>query len=512
MQLKTFSALALLLTAAPLYAQTDTPQNSAPQSHLEQLLAARPLLKQTLSLSEAVTIALRESPVVRGAVEETKAALGQLNAARAEKRPTLSANTFLSGGSISNIVESPSATSGGMIMNLPRGSYFDQNLMLMAPLYTGGRLNTLVTQARALHDASQADLESQRQEIALLVRTAYHEIQARRALVEVQQARLRENQEQLRLDRVRADEGKIPPFYVQRSEAEVAAAQQEIVNTTRDVELSLLQLKTVMGVHPASQIEVGGALEYQPSAALFAQLTGTSPDVAAPISNSQMEVASAASVLPPELSALLFLAERTRPELRAASFRVTGAKAEATAVGQAYRPQVNAFMMGDVFKSRGQSSTAGTTFGVAASIPIFTGGRKSAAQQIAQAQSRVQQQARERVLLEVAQSVNAAFLNLRAAEQNITTVQTALVAAREDYRVARVRYEAGKSIPVEVLDALAARTRAASNQVQALYEWNVARDQLLRAVGVIALNAGNAEDGAPLVSLPDPVPVTVPKQ
>lgn len=100
----------------------------------------------------------------------------------------------------------------------------------------------------------------------------------------------------------------------------------------------------------------------------------------------------------------------------------------------------------------------------------------------------------------------------RATNSEIQEVTNALVAAREDYRVARLRYEAGKSIPVEVLDALSARTRAASNQVQALYDWNVARDQLLRAGGVITLNAGNAGDDAPLVSLPDPVPITVSKQ
>ena len=586
--MKTPLAAVLLALAAPVAAQqTDSPSTEAsgqapptaqpdparsplvPQAiaqaapfapgDLERLLAARPIVNGPLSLDEAVATALRESPVVRGAKEEVEAALGRLNAARAERKPMLSANTFLSGGSLPNIVESPQLPVARMIMGLPRGAYFDQNLMLMAPLLTGGRLKALVRQAQAGREASQAELEGQRQEIALLTRTAYREVQARRALVEVQQARLRENEEQLRLDRIRAQEGKIPPFFVLRQEAEVAATQQELTNAARDVGLSLLQLRTVMGVHPTSAFTIPGALEYQPSADFLARLTGapsatggaalsptspgtaalssavpgvstpqapapttgsTAPGVAAPgtslpgapapdvgstvppasTSGASASSGSASGVsasppatsgIPSGLGALLRVAERGRPELRAVGLRISGAELETSAIGAAYKPQVNAFVMGDMGQSggfgssRGSSRFGGVTFGIAASVPLYTGGRRSAAIQSAQAARRRLEREREQVALEVAQSVSGAFLNLNAGEQNILTAQAALRSAQEDYRVARIRYEAGRSIIVEVLDALATRVRAESNLVQALFGYNVARDQLLRAVGVL---------------------------
>lgn len=535
---------------------------------LERLLATRPVVNGPLSLDEAVATALRESPVLRGAEEEVEAALGRLNAARAERKPMLSANTFLSGGSLPNIVESPQLPIARMIMGLPRGAYFDQNLMLMAPILTGGRLRALVRQAQAGREASQAELEGQRQEIALLARTAYREVQARRALVDVQQARLRENEEQLRLDRIRAEEGKIPPFFVLRQEAEVAATRQELTNAARDVELSLLQLRTVMGVNPASNFSIPGTLEYQPSVDFIARLSGaasttggsalnvatpntpvptlpeavnsgvSSPQVPAPATGSTASSASApgapapdvGSTVPPAstsgastssgsasplpnasgissgLSALLRVAERGRPELRAAGLRIAGAELETSAIGAAYKPQVNAFVMGDIGQSggfgssRGGSRFGGVTFGVAASIPLYTGGRRSAAIQSAQAARRRLQSEREQVALEVAQSVNGALLNLNAWEQNIPTAQAALRSAQEDYRVARIRYEAGRSIAVEVLDALATRVRAESNLVQALFGYNVARDQLLRAVGVLDFAAPTAILTAPASS------------
>lgn len=518
--MKTPISWALLLAlAAPLRAQTPQaakgapPVNPDPQTPtvtgaangaalpvgaLERLLASRPVVNDALTLDAAVAIALRESPAIRGAAEEVEAALGRLNAARAERRPILTANTFLTGGSIGNIIESPQVAMGSALMNAPRGAFFDQNLTLMAPLYTGGRLKTLVRQATALREASQAELESRRQEVALLTRTAYREVLARRALVAVQRARLRENQEQLRLDRVRAQQGKIPPFFVLRQEAEVAATQQELTDAARDVELSLLQLQTVMGINPASALDVTGSLDYQPSAAFIVRLSGVAPrpatpNVAAPDAGSSApspnNPASPAPRLSAELSALLRAAERGRPELRAAGQRISGAELETSAISGSYRPQVNAFVMGDVMKMRGESLSGGTTFGLAASIPLFTGGRRSAALQSAQAERRRLERERERIALEVAQSVQSAYLNLRAAEQNIGTAQTASRAAQEDLRVARIRYESGRGVLVEVLDALAARTRAQSNIVQALFSYNVARDQLLRAVGELAPTA-----------------------
>ncbi|HZT42459.1 MAG TPA: TolC family protein [Chthonomonadaceae bacterium] len=439
--------------------------------NLAKLLAARPVLNQGLTLDQAVAIALKESPVVRGAAEEVQAAIGRVNAARAETRPWLSANTFLSGGSNSNIVASPSATQPQMLMALPRDAFFDQNLMLMFPLYTGGRLEAAIRQAAAMRNASQADLAAQRQEVALMTRAAYREVLARQALVGVAQARLKENQERLRVDQEKFSQGAVPLVTVRRDEAETAAAQQEVINAQRDVDLALVELKTVMGVHPASRLDLTDTNAYQPSADFLKALTA---GVAVP---------NQETALSPELAALLALAERQRPELQAAAQRVRGAQADIAGAQSAFLPQVNLFAMGDFQKGRYTASFLGTTYGLVASLPLYNGGQRHAHIQTADAERRRQEQDREQVALQVAQEVQNALLNLHAAEQNIQTARTAQTAAEEGYRVALQRYEAGRSVVVEVLDALAARTQAESGLVQALFQYNVAQDQLLRAVG-----------------------------
>jgi outer membrane protein len=459
-------------------------------SSLERLLASRPLVNRTLTLEGAVTLALKESPVIRGAVEEVQASAGRLNAARAETRPWVSANTFASGGSNSNIMSTPATTQPQFTALLPRDAFFDQNIMVMYPLYTGGRLSAMIRQAAALRSASQADLAARRQEVALMTRLAYREVLARRALVEVAQARLKENQERLRVDQNRLQQGAVPARVVQRDEAEVAAAQQEVTNAQRDVDIALVNLKTVIGIHPGSQLELTDTNGYESSADFLKELTAQAPGRSV-----QAVPGTPGTALPADLSALLRLAERERPELQAATERVRGAQAETSVARSAFQPQVNLFAMGDFQANRGSNGFVGTTFGVVASLPLYNGGERHAHVQTADAERRRQQQEQERIALQVAQEVSTALLNLRAAEQNIQTAQKAQTSAQEGYRVALQRYEAGRSTNVEALDALAARTQAESNVVQALFQYNVARDQVLHAVGRLVTGAMNHTPG-----------------
>ena len=483
--MKPYFFILLLAATAPLQAQ---PEN-APVD-LERLILARPLLTQALTGEEAVVIALRESPIARGAIAEVEVAEAQLDQARAGRKPAVALYGFLAGGSIPNNIVAPQTVRPQVVRRVASGGYADAKVAAMFPLYTGDRLQAMVRRATSLRTASLADAQAERQEIALLTRTAYHEVLARRALVDVWQERLNQDEEQLRIDRVRAEEGKIPPFYVQRTQAEVAASQQELTNATRDVDLSLTQLKTVMGVSPLSDLTITQTLQYQPSAELLTQLAPTvvtgESDLGTVPATAPLPQSMKTFEVPVVLPALLRLAQSQRPELQASLQRLQAADEQSAASRSAFRPQVNLFATGDLSNERvaGGGSASGVTYGIVAALPIFDGGLRRAQLRESEAENRRQQQEQERVALQVGQEVTNALLNLRAAEQNVNTAQTALGAAREDYRVARLRYEAGKSIPVEVLDALAARTRAQSNVVQALYNYNVARDQLRRAVGV----------------------------
>ncbi|MBC8134687.1 MAG: TolC family protein [Fibrella sp.] len=429
---------------------------------------ASPTVRAVTTIDDAVAFALRASPIIKIAAATRNAAAARVGIARAETRPTLSANTFVSGGTLPNIVQSPSLPVSTMIMGLPKGGYIDQNLMFMYPLYTGGRLAAMVRQAEAMRETSEAEREAKRQEVALLVRVAYRETLARRAATAASRTTLVASEERLRADRVRAEKGSIPAYFVSQDESEVATSRQAVAEAERDAELSLAALKTAMGVPLTARLALVENIESRSLAALVSEIVS-------PLGASQDAT----------VEALVRRAQEERTELAALAYRVSGARDGESVVRSQFRPQVNAFVMGDVFRGERQSGGTGITYGITASVPLIDGGSQRARRDEARAMREEQEAEGGKLLLEIGQEVNEAYLRAATAEQSIISAQAALASAQEAYKAADARYQAGRSVLSELLSVSAIRTRAESAVTRAVLEGGIAHDQLRRAVGVI---------------------------
>jgi outer membrane protein TolC len=303
--------------------------------------------------------------------------------------------------------------------------------------------------ARAQQQAAQSDLTTMRLDVALATRVAYRQVLLAAATVRIYEELVRTNEERLRIDRVAVEVGKIPPFNVFRDEAELADSRQKLIEARRDHDVGLVNLRTVMGVHPASEIIVAGELPFEAF-------------------TSALEEALAA-------------AEERRPELAAIRHRIAAGRQDVKVAKSAYRPQTYLMAMADVVTT--DRTEDGYLVGLAAGLPLLDGGGRRAAVDQAKANvARLTQQEQD-LALRIASEVTQELLNVKAAEESVHTAEQALTAAREDYRVAQLRYTEGKGINVEVLDALAALVRAQTNHVQALFDFNVAQDRLQRATG-----------------------------
>jgi outer membrane protein len=424
--------------------------------------STRPKIRQPLSLREAVEIALRESPILRGAVAELKAAEARLQMARSEKRWQLSINAFASTGTESAILASPPTVMPFATMLLPRRTFFDANAMLMFPIFTGGRLEALIRQAEAVRHATAAQLEAMRLDVALETKLAYRRALLAREMVRVAEVYVAAMEERVRVDKVAAQVGRIPEFWVLRSEAELANARQMLANAQRDYETALIALKAIMGVHPDSEITLTDELGRDEGRG----------------ARDELRVGEL-----PKREKLLAEAMEKRPELRAALRQAEAQNYAVRAAKALYAPQVGWTVMANYMSGTGDMGQGGYLAGIAVGLPIFDGGRRKAMVGEAQAMREKALAEVERLKLQIANEVDTALRELQTALQNLQTAQAALKAAKEDERVAKVRYEAGRSVLVEYLDALVTLLRAQVNEAQARYGLAVAEDKLRRAIG-----------------------------
>lgn len=411
-----------------------------------------PVVTQAVSVQEAVQIALKNNPRIRAQAADVDAAQSRVGMSRSQTKIRISTTTFATTGTMSNIITGPPAVEPQNAMRVPDETQLDQNLMAMYPIYTGGRLKNRVRATESLVNAARSDVKSTKLDVTLEASVAYRRALLARRFVEAYEQRVAESMERLRIAEEQFKEGRIAKFDLLRNQTELAEAQQLLVNSERDVNVAMIDLKTVLGISQASELTLTSELSLEP-----------------------VEV---------DIDELTLLAQRRRPEVAAAQARIKSAQATVGAAKALYKPQVYAVGMQDfAFSSGGDNFDQGFTIGVTAAIPLVDAGeRKSAVNEAKAMVERLEAEQRQ-VILMVNRDVATALAELQAAGRNVELSETAVEQAEEDYRVIRLRYEAGRSLNVEVLDALASLTRARTNYAGALYEYSVARDRLERAVG-----------------------------
>jgi len=191
-----------------------------------------------------------------------------------------------------------------------------------------------------------------------------------------------------------------------------------------------------------------------------------------------------------DLEASFAAALRSRPELRLADLDIAAAEKERELARAGYFPTVDLegrwFKRGtewDVDGGLGISDPEGWQVSALASWPFWQWGRTDHA--VAEKERRADQARlrREALADAVRLEVQQAFLRVEEAEQNIHTIEAALAQARENYRISEARYREQMATATDVLDARTLLSRTETNYYTALYDYQLARASLDRAVG-----------------------------
>ena len=421
----------------------------------DQSMPAPPVISSAaLSLRGAFSVASANSPALKQVQADADSASATARSTGAQTKPSLSATTYGTVGDSSNILTSSPGVMPQNIFAVPPHGFANQDLMLMVPLFTGGRLGSASASARRQGEAAALLVQASRLTVTEAVTEDYANAVRQEALVDVAQARLTAEDEQVRVTHEKVDAGRSAPVDLLRELAEQADAQQAMLAARNGVGLALIALKTTLGVSQGSDLTLSDTLD---------SLTGTSP-------------------APATLQDALLQADAHRPELAAAQRQVEAAQAGVRAARGEYAPQVYGVAMGDAMTGQGVGRV-GYTVGLTASLPLYDGGQRRADEDGAKAKldrARADAlQARQTVDGQVA----SAWLTVQTAAAQVQAATVGVAAAQQSYTLAGLRYNAGKSVSAERLDALSALTRAQGAVAQAKADLVIARARLQASLG-----------------------------
>jgi len=436
------------------------------------LLAAAPAGAQTLpridgplTLEQAVDLALQKNLRVKAAGADARAMDSMRRETIAPFWPQLSANGYFADQRMApNVYTSAGNTMARNYQVFNSDQTRDGNFTAMYPLFSGGRDWYTYKAAARRAEAGREMLRSAEVDAAMQARLDYIGVLRETENLRVTADLLRDVDERLRVTREAFTAGRVPRYYVLRDEAERANVVQMQAMAQSRAEQALVALKTTLGVDLASSITPADRLEFTP--------------VVVSIDAGVREAA-----------------ER-QPEIKAAVKQREASEAEVRAAYGNYFPQVSlsymydwAWMKNRAWESQEEGirmrgdNAEGYAVGVVVTLPLFDGLMRENALNTAKARLERAAQAEGLVRQQIAKDVNQAALMLAAAEKGVEASRKGLEQAEEEFRVVKERFQSGRGIQLEILDAQVALTRARFNAVNALADYHSALAMWVRATG-----------------------------
>lgn len=492
---------ALLLALLTARAAAQTPAVPPPSRPLQQRAAAE---GRVLSLDDVLALSEQQSEQVQIAEAGVTRAESEQLRARSEWLPQLSASASYdralasefegifdaAGPSCTPFTLNPQAPLGDRVAEIertlrdcpPAGNLFGGgegdgdgdgaslpfgrkntyrlNLVFAQNVYTGGRLTAQRDQARLGRDTAVLALGSARAQLALDVAQAYYDAVLSDRLVSIAEATLAQAEGTAEQVRQQREVGRAAEFDLVRAQVTRDSQRPEVIRRRNARDVAYLRLKQLLDLPLETTLQLGANLE--------------DPVLPMPASRFANAIATA------EAGAA---SEAARTAIAQAQNEVQQSEAAVRIARSQRLPSVSlSSSYGRVAYPSGFDGFAdwrtNWTLGIAAQVPLFTGGRIRADEMAARAtlgetQARLQL-TRELATLDSASS-RLELANARAAWDAMAgTVQQ----ARRAYEIAELRYREGVSTQLELSDARLLLQQAQANQAQAARDVQIARVRL----------------------------------
>lgn len=511
---------------------------------------------RAITLQDALAIALytnRNFASANAALQEAQGRTGQV---RSALNPTLSANANLTEYDAPTVANFSAFSGGGSgsssaashVVITPQ--FFPVlSATLALPLDVAGNLRTAVSQAQFQEVAARIDINRVRNEVVYSVKNAFYNVLRAQAQIAVATDSVNNALGRLNDANKNYAAGTAPRFDVISAQRDVANAQQDLINARAQLSVNMAALKNSIGLKIQTHLRITdqNAVDYPPGVvppsvppigpngqptgatvpptsvlvplpgAPAAKVETPQPEPSPPLPGTSANPNVAPTIPPtispvpgvnqngqvedefvfgPEFDALLKEALQTRPEVLESDAQIAAARRGIEYARRSTLPELrlsltNSYQPDPAAFNR--QNVGSITLGV--TVPLFDGGLARARVQEARGVQANAEVNRRTSVDQVQVDVQQAYIALVQARNRVAVANVGLAQAREAYRLARVRYNAGVSQQtgispqLELSNAQTTLAQAQSNQINALYDYNTARAQLDRAVGRYSFTA-----------------------
>jgi len=332
------------------------------------------------------------------------------------------------------------------------------------PIDVNGNLHHLLGAAKSGLKANEENFAAAANDIKLNTRNAFLEVLRAQKLIEVQEQALKDAQDQLKNTQLLEQGGVSAHVDTLRAESQVQQSQSDLITAKNALAIANANFNTILARPVDTQVNLMD-LQTLPSA---------------PTDEAKLRDDAHASR--PEAKSLLQARQ---------SFAETRRAAETGLL-----PNLNFSINYTRSFDTGAFALPYTLDGaLTLSVPIFDSGLTKARVKEAkqdEEQARIQY---EQELEAISQEVRQAMANLTDASQRLDSATKQVQYSDENLRLARLRYQAGEGILLQVTDAETQLTQARNQEVGARYDYLSSYSQLQHALG--SDNLSVAQTGAP---------------
>lgn len=418
--------------------------------------------RMPLTLEDAIAKGKASAPRLHESQVREEAAVATRDSRATLDRPSLNAS---SGYTRTNHVPEYSINQGGvtrvLFPDIPDN--FRVRTELLFPVWSGGRVDALVSSAEAEVRAAQADEKVVEADLTMEIAVAYWTLVTSREAVKVLDQSLQRTDVWVAEVQARLDSGLISPHEVLTAKARRARDQVQRIQAANAAATAERELARLIG------------------------MPGQLIDPVTPVEKPSEDLAALTSKAPDDVVAL---ARENRAERGAFTERQSAFRASAEAAMAALRPQLAGLAAieparpNNRFVPRQDKWHVSWDVGVNLTWSVWDGGRAKADRALAETQARVFDHRLAEFDARVAVDVQQRLDEIQAGWAAIAAAQEAVVASEEAHRVLRERYAAGVATATEVLDAGVELLEAELERTRLQAALRISEARLRRAVGV----------------------------